>query len=65
MQDSKDKNLAVESPANFRTLKNLRNALAHGVMEADPPGSMSQFIKRISARETELQHWLQKALKEK
>ena len=62
-QDSKDQ--AAESPANFRTLKNLRNALAHGVMDADPTGKMSKFIKRITAREAELQQWLTKALKEK
>lgn len=34
-------------------------------MDADPTGRISKFIKRITAREAELQQWLTKALKEK
>ena len=51
-----------ETPGNFRTIKNLRNALAHGVMDTDQDGKSSRFIQKLSSSETDLQHWLTKTL---
>lgn len=52
-----------DSPANFLTLKNLRNALAHGIMDSAPSGKRGRFIKKITGQEKMLRDWLAKALK--
>ena len=50
-------------PGNFKTLKNLRNALAHGVLDTDRTGNFNQFIQKLTSDETALQRWLTKTLK--
>ena len=50
------------SPGNFRTLKNLRNALAHGVMDVSRDDKTSQYLKKLTSNESELQRWLTKTL---
>jgi CRISPR-associated DxTHG motif protein len=54
---------AMESPANFSTLKNLRNALAHGTMDSGQ-GRSAAFIKKLTGDESELREWLEKALRQ-
>lgn len=54
----------LESPKNFSTLKNLRNALAHGTMDSSH-GKSTVFIKKLISQENELKKWLEKALAEK
>ncbi|MDP3438588.1 MAG: hypothetical protein Q8R95_03220, partial [Azonexus sp.] len=56
------KSKSWEMPGNFSTLKNLRNALAHGVMDTNRNDKRSQFIKKLTSNETALQHWLTKTL---
>ena len=51
-----------ETPGNFKTIKNLRNSLAHGVMDTDRKDKSSKFIKKLSSNETDLQRWLTKTL---
>lgn len=56
------KNHPHETPGNFCTLKNLRNALAHGVMDVNREDKRSQHIKKLTSNEAELQRWLTKTL---
>lgn len=57
----KGKSQNLESPENFSTLKNLRNSLAHGIMDSTQ-GKSAAFIKRLTGDEKQLQQWLKKAL---
>ena len=59
----KAKALTTESPENFSTLKNLRNALAHGTMDSNQ-GKTAAFIKKLTSHESELRKWLEKALRQ-
>ena len=59
----KAKALPMEAPENFSTLKNLRNALAHGTMDSNR-GKTAAFIKKLSGDESELRKWLEKALRQ-
>ncbi len=52
-----------ESPENFSTLKNLRNALAHGTMDSGQ-GRSAAFIKKLTGDESALRKWLEKALRQ-
>lgn len=54
--------MQAETPGNFKTLKNLRNALAHGVMNTERTSPSSQFIQKLTRDESELQRWLTKTL---
>lgn len=58
----KGKGLPPESPGNFKTIKNLRNALAHGVMDTGRADKSSQFIQKLTSNEADLQRWLGKTL---
>ena len=55
--------LPMESPANFATLKNLRNALAHGTMDSSQ-GRSAAFIKKLTGDEGALRKWLREALRQ-
>ena len=57
----KGKELPIELPENFSTLKNLRNALAHGVMDSNQ-GRTAAFIKELTSDEARLRGWLKKTL---
>lgn len=57
----KGKALPIASPENFSTLKNLRNALAHGVMDSNQ-GRTAAFIRELTSDERKLRGWLKKAL---
>lgn len=59
----KAKALTIEAPENFSTLKNLRNALAHGTMDSNR-GKTAAFIKKLTGDESELRKWLEKALRQ-
>lgn len=52
-----------DQPGNFKTLKNLRNALAHGVLDTERGGRFNQFLQKITSDETLLRDWLEKTLK--
>jgi CRISPR-associated Csx2 family protein len=62
-EDTKSARLTPEDPANFITLKNLRNALSHGLRAKVDAGSWltqrtAQFIDRLLADEARLSAWL-------
>lgn len=62
-EDTRLARLAPEDPANFITLKNLRNALSHGLRAKVDAGSWltqltAQFIDRLLADEARLSAWL-------
>lgn len=59
----KGKLLPLESPENFSTFKNLRNALAHGTMDSSQ-GRSAAFIKTLINKENDLKKWLEKALRQ-
>ncbi len=54
----------AEAPGNFRILKNLRNALAHGVMGPQHGDPASTFLKKLTSDEEQLRNWLARTLRE-
>ena len=54
---------APETPGNFKTLKNLRNALAHGVLDKSYKGRASRFLQQLTSNEAKLQEWLTRTLR--
>lgn len=52
-----------ETPGNFKTLKNLRNALAHGVLDNRYKSKASSFLQQLISNEAKLQEWLRKTLR--
>ena len=69
------KNKDPKAPGNFKTLKNLRNALAHGVLDASHAKKRAytdnekqaevarKFIQQLIGNEAQLKDWLDKTLK--
>lgn len=63
VDDTKARRLKPEHPENFITLKNLRNALSHGLRAKVEAGSVltretAQFIDGLLKHETRLREWL-------
>jgi CRISPR-associated Csx2 family protein len=65
LYDVQSRESAAETPGNFKTIKNLRNALAHGVMNTDFQGSNSQFIRKLTENEELLRDWLTRSFKKR
>jgi len=62
-QRTKDDRLNPQAPGNFITLKNLRNALSHGLRaKVDAPGfatrKTAEFIEHLLGDEAKLRNWL-------
>lgn len=50
-----------EHPDNFRSLKNLRNALAHGLRSSD--SRMGRFVRKLAEDRLSLHRWLDKCFR--